>query len=321
MSTIAVIGAGAYGTALAIHLARSGKEILLWARDTSFLKNRENTLYLPGISLPETIKITDRDSDLEAVCLALVVIPAQALRNGLERLKPVFRDETDLVLCAKGIEQKTGRRTSEIAREVLPRNSISVLSGPSFAEDVARGLPTAVTLAADTLGQAGGLCEAISSPSFRPYASDDMIGVELGGALKNVIALAVGMARAKGFGASAEAALTTRGFTELSRIARHFGARPETLMGLSCLGDLMLTCSSPQSRNFSYGMAVASGKDLKTMKLAEGVHTTAIAARLCVEHGISAPIIEAINAVISGQSDIDSAMMALLSRPLKAELS
>ena len=282
--------------------------------------NQKNERYLSGVTLPSGIRATPELSDLKGTNLALVVIPTQSLRAVLEDAKTYFSNDTTILLCAKGIEKSTGKRTSDIAADVLPNNPVAVLSGPSFADDVVRGLPTAVTLAAPTLELATTLSEAISSQGLRTYASDDVIGAELGGALKNVIALAVGMARARKLGASAEAALTTRGFAELSRIASHFGAKPETLMGLSCLGDLMLTCSSPQSRNFAYGMAVGNGDDLSQLKLAEGVHTTSIAAKMCADANISSPIIDAINEVLSEDLPIIEAMRKLMQRPLKAEL-
>lgn len=324
MKRISVIGAGAWGTALAASLARAGKTPLLWTRDPDIVKsisnNRQNPRYLPGIDLPQSIHPTQTLSDFKQEEIILVVVPTQALRGLLQQLSGIVPSSTTLVLCAKGIEQKTGSRVSEISHKELPNNPVAVLSGPSFAHDVARGLPTAVTLAAKTLAEATEIAQAISSPTFRPYASSDMIGVEIGGALKNVIALAVGMVRAKKLGASAEAALTTRGFAELTRIARHYGADPETLMGLSGLGDVMLTCSSPQSRNFAYGMAVGAGDDLSDLKLAEGVYTTTIAARLCKDEDIPSPIISAIDAVLSKKLDIDEAMKRLLARPLKAEI-
>lgn len=324
MTEISVIGGGAWGTALAASLARAGRAPKLWARDPAVVadicERHQNRRFLGDIALPETIHATVDQTEIAPADVVLAVIPTQTMRDALTSFATIIKPDAALVLCAKGIESTTGKRVSEIARDILPHNPLAVLSGPSFAHDVAQGLPTAVTLAADTLDGAASLAKAIASPTLRLYASDDIIGVELGGALKNVIALAIGMARAKKLGASAEAALTTRGFAELSRIARHYDAKPKTLMGLSCLGDLMLTCSSPQSRNFAYGMAVGRGDDLSRMKLAEGVHTTKIATELCVRAGIDAPIIAAINAVLSGKLDINEAMNLLLSRPLKSEL-
>lgn len=325
MSKISVIGAGAWGTALAASIARTHGKTTLWARDKSLVEeirsHKCNQRYLRGIKLSDDIIPTTDKTDLEKAEVILVVIPAQAMRGALETFSFVLRSSTTLILCAKGIEITTGKLMSEVAAEILPENPVAVLSGPSFAHDVARGLPTAVTLAANNIHSASSLCKAISGATFRPYASDDIVGTEIGGALKNVIALAIGMVRARKLGASAEAALTTRGFAELSRVAQHYGAKPETLMGLSCLGDLMLTCSSSQSRNFAYGMAVGAGENLENMKLAEGVYTTAIAADLCRGANISAPIIATVNAILSGKLDIDEAMAKLLSRPLKAEIS
>ena len=337
MTEISVIGGGAWGTALAASIARKGQKPYLWVRDEmlfeSIAQENQNTQYLKGIPLPVEIQPSVNHADLGGADIVLVVVPTQAIRSVLLSFKGIIKPEATLVLCAKGLEKETGKRVSEITHEVMPDNPIAVLSGPSFATDVARGLPTAVTLAADNVDHASELAEAISSPALRLYASNDIIGVELGGALKNVIALAVGIARGKNVGASAEAALTTRGFAELVRIAKHFGAQPETLMGLSCLGDLVLTCSSPQSRNFAYGMALgaqgaqngigAGGADktsLASMKLAEGVHTTGIAAQVCREAGIDAPIIEAINGVLSDELDIAEAMTGLLARPLRTEI-
>ena len=323
MSKIAVMGGGAWGTALAASLARADHKPLLWARDISHFRKTdeglENTRYLPGISLPREISLTSQSSDFVECETVLLVIPAQALRARLLELKENISNSATLVLCPKGIERETGETMSSVTRNLLPDHPIAVLSGPSFADDVARGLPTAVTLAADELKIATNLCELLSGPNFRPYASDDVTGVEWGGALKNVIALGVGMTRGRGLGASAEAALITRGFAELSRIARHFGAKPETLSGLSGFGDLVLTCSSTQSRNFSYGMAVGAKRSLEKMKLAEGVPTKGIVAKLCRENHIDAPIIQSIQAILEKQIDIDAAMAELFARPLKVE--
>ncbi len=322
---IAVIGGGAWGTALAANLARAGHSPLLWARDHDVVEtirlDHMNRKFLDGILLPETICPTTLKTDIAHSDVILVSIPTQAMRAVLTEFANVIGRGAMLVLCAKGIEASTGLRVSDIARSVLPDNRLAVLSGPSFAHDVARGLPTAVTLAAASLEEAQDLARIISSPTFRPYASDDMKGVELGGALKNVIALAVGMARGRALGASAEAALITRGFAELTRIARHFGGKAESLTGLSGLGDLVLTCSSAQSRNFAYGMAVGAGQNLDGLKLAEGVYTCAIAHDLCARAAIEAPIITAVDGVLSKKLDMEEAMAALLARPLKAEMA
>lgn len=328
MSEIAVIGGGAWGTALAANSARKAQSPILWARDKRVVESirgeGENKAYLAGISLPAGIQVTDNATDIGGADIVLIVVPTQSLRSVLLIFQDIIKPSARLVLCAKGLEKETGKRVSEITRELMPNNPIAVLSGPSFADDVAKGLPTAVTLASETIDEASQLAQALSSPSLRLYASRDIIGVELGGALKNIIALAAGIGRAKNVGASAEAALTTRGFAELARVARHFGAEPETLMGLSCLGDLVLTCSSPQSRNFSYGMAMGDAENgagaLAKMKLAEGVQTSHIAAELCRKEHIDAPIIFAIDSVLQGSINIEEAMNQLLARPLKTEI-
>jgi glycerol-3-phosphate dehydrogenase (NAD(P)+) len=223
------------------------------------------------------------------------------------------------VLCAKGIERSTGELLSSIAREILPGNPIAALSGPSFASDVAKGLPTAVVVAADTEDRAAALASRFSIGHFRCYSSDDLVGVEIGGALKNVFAIAAGAVTGAQLGASAQAAMVTRGFVELRRIGAAFGAKPETLMGLSGLGDLMLTCSTSQSRNFAYGLAVGRGESLDNLPLAEGVATAGIAARLAAEHGVDAPIISAVAQILDRAITIQEAVSALMSRPLRNE--
>ncbi|TIP81746.1 MAG: NAD(P)H-dependent glycerol-3-phosphate dehydrogenase, partial [Mesorhizobium sp.] len=224
-----------------------------------------------------------------------------------------------LVLCAKGIERDTGALLSAIVDETLPENPVAALSGPSFATDVARGLPTAVVVAARNEGLAADLAARFSAQNLRCYSSDDLIGVEIGGALKNVFAIAAGAVTGAELGASAQAAMVTRGFVELRRIGAAFGARPETLMGLSGLGDLLLTCSSAQSRNFAYGLALGQGKPLAGLPLAEGVPTAAIAARIATERNIDAPIITAVAAILDGTITIRQAVSALMTRPLKTE--
>jgi glycerol-3-phosphate dehydrogenase (NAD(P)+) len=283
---------------------------------TAINERRENPRYLPGIVLdPAPAATIDLDIALAGAGCVLAVTPAQTLRGLLGELAGRMEPQVPLVLCAKGIERGTGRLLSEIAGEILPRNPVAVLSGPSFASDVVRGLPTAVTVA--TL--AGRLAALFSSPSFRCYSTDDVIGVEIGGALKNVLAIAAGAVTGAGLGASAQAAMVTRGFVELRRLGSAFGARPETLMGLSGLGDLILSCGSEQSRNFAYGMALARGEPLRDRPLAEGVATAGIAAELARERGIEAPIVGAVALLLKGELTIDKAVAALLSRPLKSE--
>jgi len=321
---VAVLGGGAWGTALALTSLRGGNATTLWMRDADAVRavndRHENPGYLPGIALDPELTATD-DLDAALVCAecVLAVAPAQALREVASRLVGRIRPGVPVVICAKGIERSSGKRLSEIVREMLPDNPPAALSGPSFATDVARGLPTAVTVAAEDAELAAKLARLLSAPQFRCYSSDDLVGVEIGGALKNVLAIAAGAVIGAGLGASAQAALVTRGFVELRRIGASFGARPETLMGLSGLGDLVLTCGSAQSRNFAYGLALGRGDSLVGMKLAEGVATAGIAATIAAERGIRAPITDAVDRMLAGTLTIDRAVGELLSRPLRAE--
>lgn len=321
---IAVLGGGAWGTALALTALRAGHDVTLWARDVESVNainaRRENPRYLPGITLDQgLVASTDLAAAIEGATCVLAVVPAQAMRGMLVELSGILPDGVPLVLCAKGIERDTGQLLSQIASEILPHNPIGALSGPSFATDVARGLPTAVTVACREEALALRLATLFSSPSFRCYSSTDLIGVEVGGALKNVLAIAAGAVSGAGLGASAQAAMVTRGFVELRRVGAAFGAEPETLMGLSGLGDLILTCGSAQSRNFAYGMALGRGDSRDGMKLAEGVATAGIAARVAREKGVEAPIIEAVDAILSARITIREAVEALMARPLKSE--
>lgn len=321
---IAVLGAGAWGTALALALSRAGLATALWARDAALARAMrqagENTRHLPGIPLPPAVAITpDLPAALNGADAVLLAIPAQSLRDALPPLASVIVPATPLVLCAKGIELASGKLLSAVVREVLPENPVAALSGPSFAADLGRGLPTAVVIGAADGALAAGLARAFSGESFRCYSTDDRAGVEIGGAMKNVFAIAAGAAAGAGLGASAQAALVTRGFVELRRLAASFGARPETPMGLSGLGDLILTCASPQSRNFSFGMALGRGEQRSGRPLAEGVPTAAIAARLAAARGIEAPITAATAAILAGRLSIRDAVAQLMTRPLKSE--
>ncbi|MFC4626534.1 NAD(P)H-dependent glycerol-3-phosphate dehydrogenase [Daeguia caeni] len=321
---IAVLGGGAWGTALAAMAVNNGHETWLYARDAETVaainERRQNPRYLGDILLPHGIRSsTDAKAVLEKADAVLVVIPAQSMRQALSGLADLIPLQAPIVLCAKGIERGTGRMMSELVAEILPYHQIAALSGPSFASDVARGLPTAVTIAATDAAIADRLAALLSGPSFRCYSTTDLMGVELGGALKNVLALAAGASTGLGLGASAQAALVTRGFAELRRIGEALGARPETIMGLSGLGDLMLTCSSSQSRNYSYGLALGRGESLENRPLAEGVATAPMAAELCRKHNIYAPIISAVAALLAGRITISDAVTALINRPLKSE--
>ncbi|ESZ69363.1 glycerol-3-phosphate dehydrogenase [Mesorhizobium sp. L103C119B0] len=320
---VAVLGGGAWGTALALAMLRAGHDVRLYARDeetVSAIRRGENPRYLPGIAIETGIAATsDIGTALTDADCALAVAPAQALRAMLTTAKPHMPKGIPLVLCAKGIERDTGALLSAIVGEILPETPVSALSGPSFAADVARGLPTAVVVAARDDALAAELASRFSAQNLRCYSSDDLIGVEIGGALKNVFAIAAGAVTGAGLGASAQAAMVTRGFVELRRIGASFGAKPETLMGLSGLGDLLLTCSSAQSRNFAYGLALGQGKPLSGLPLAEGVPTAAIAARIATERHIDAPIIAAVSAILDGTITIRQAVSALMTRPLKTE--
>jgi len=323
-----VIGAGAWGTALAQVCARAGLRVTLQARETevveSIAANRENTLFLPGIVLePEIAAVSDM-AGLASCDLILAVAPAQHLRSALKALAPHLRSGVPVVLCAKGVEQGTLKLMSEVAAEVLPAAPLAVLSGPSFAGEVARGLPTAVTLACEDEVLGRRIIEAIAIPAFRPYLAADMIGAEAGGAVKNVLAIACGIVEGKGLGRSAHAALITRGFAELTRLAMALGAKAETVAGLCGLGDLVLTCSSPQSRNMSVGLALGGGMTLQEalagkLSVAEGVASAPAVRDLAARLGVEMPICQAVAAILAGEAEVDAAIAGLLSRPLKSE--
>ena len=322
--SVTVVGGGAWGTALAAAARWAGQDVRLLLRDpaiaASITQSRANPKYLPGIVLPDGIlATTDPSLAFERADTILMVVPAQTLRAVLKTYGPVMPEEAPLVLCSKGIERESGDFASAVAASVMPRHAIAVLSGPSFANDVAGGLPTAVTLAARNDGLAERLSTELSGPSLRIYASADVVGVEAGGALKNVLAIAAGAVAGRGLGASAVAAIVTRGFVELRRLGEALGAQPETLMGLSGLGDLVLTASSAQSRNFAYGVALGKGTPLDELKLAEGVYSAGIAATLARERGIEAPIIETVAAVLESRLSLDAAIASLLARPLRRE--
>lgn len=323
---IAVLGGGAWGTALALSMLRAGHDVCLWARDAETVEainaRRENPRYLPGVQFAERLPATrEAAAALSGADCVLAVVPAQAMRDLLADIASDMPKAAPLVLCAKGIERGTGKLLSQIAADILPNTPIAALSGPSFATDVARGLPTAVTIAAEDDGTASRLAGLLSGPALRCYSSSDLIGVEVGGALKNVLAIAAGAVSGAGLGASAQAAMVTRGFVELRRVAAAFGAEPETVMGLSGLGDLILTCGSAQSRNFAYGVALGRGDDLEGRPLAEGVSTAGIAAQLARDHGVDAPIIHTVDRILRREMTVPEAVAALLSRPLKSEIN
>jgi len=321
-NSVAVIGAGAWGTALATVAARSGREVTLFARNADHAKRiavtRENPR-LPGINLGREIAVTGDLSRAAKAELSLVATPAQHLRAAVSAIAPHLRRGTPVIACAKGIEHGTQKFMTEIISESAPQAIPAILSGPSFADDVARGLPTAVTLAAKDEALASELVQALGSATFRPYHTNDVRGVEIGGAAKNVLAIAAGIVVGRKLGASAQAALTTRGFSELARLGRACGARAETMMGLSGLGDLILTCSSPQSRNFALGLSLGRGEPKPTGKLAEGEFTAPVLIELAASRRIELPVSAAVAAVLSNKLAIDAAIEGLLTRPFRSE--
>jgi glycerol-3-phosphate dehydrogenase (NAD(P)+) len=325
---IGVVGGGAFGTALAETLCRAGRDVTLWARSGAIVAEinsaRTNGGYLPGVTLDARLTAVGDLSALAAADIVLLVAPAQATRAVATDLAKVLRPGTPVVLCAKGLEQATGRDLVGVLAEVLPDAVPAVLSGPSFAGEMVRGLPAALTIACADEKLGARLAGAIGYRHFRLYWTDDVTGVQLGGALKNVLAIAAGIVDGRQLGASAHAALVTRGFAELRRFGVAMGARPETLMGLSGLGDLVLTCGSAQSRNMSLGRALGQGQTLAQVmgerrSVAEGVWTAAAVMRVAGARGIEMPICAAVAGIVAGDVGIDDAIGALLARPFKAE--
>lgn len=328
IESVGVVGAGAWGTALATVASRANRRVVVWAREPevaeSINKGHENEIFLPGIELNPAVSATNDYADLEAVDALFLVSPAQATRAVATALAPHVAAGAPVVICAKGIEQESGALLSDVLSEVLPQAQVSVLSGPSFAADVAHGLPTAVTLASASLSAARLLADALAIPSFRPYLSDDIVGTQVGGALKNVLAIACGIVEGKGFGASARAALTARAFAELQRFGVAQGAQLETLGGLSGLGDLILTCNSAQSRNMSLGLALGQGRAVKDVlaernSVSEGVHTSSVVVEMAENLGIDLPISTAVHNIVSGAASVDDTIENLLTRPIRTE--
>ncbi len=326
MKPIGVIGAGAWGTALAQAMASQGGAVTIWAREAELVEEintrHTNSLFLPSASLAPQIRATSDLGDLADLPVLLVVTPAQHLARVLSGLPAGQRD---LVLCSKGIEAGTGRLMADVAAAAAPQATLAVLSGPTFAHEVAAGLPTAVTLAcAGGEEQWARLAPAISRPSLRPYYSDDVTGAEIGGAVKNVLAIACGVVDGLGLGQNARAALIARGYAEMLRFGLARGARAETLAGLCGLGDLVLTCSSTSSRNFSLGKALGEGLSAAEAldgknSVAEGAHTAPVLADLAAADGIDLPIVAAVNRLLKGEAPARQVVAELLARPLKAE--
>lgn len=329
MQTIGVVGGGAWGTALAAVAARNGRDVILWAREPEVVAAindaQENTTFLPGVTLPASIRATGDMADLEAADLVLMVAPAQHMRNVSKALDPALKAGVPIVICAKGIEQETGALMSEILAETMPRRPLAVLSGPTFAIEVAQGLPAAVTLASKYNTVVTRVTEALGQPTFRPYASLDVVGAEIGGAIKNVIAIAAGIVEGRKLGHNARAAIITRGMAEIARFARERGAERETILGLCGLGDLILTCGSPQSRNMSLGIEIGEGRALKDImagrrSVAEGVWTARILAETARKRGLDMPITLAVDAILHEGQTVEGAIEDLLQRPFRAEL-
>ncbi len=325
---IAVIGGGAWGTALAQTARRAGRAVTLWAREAEVVAaiNRDhvNPLFLPDVSLePDIRAVGDLAEAVRDTETALLAVPAKHLRAVTAALAPL---STPVVICAKGVEEKTGALLSEIVAATLPGVPLAVLSGPTFAAEVARALPTAVTLATADRALGTRLAAALGTRSFRPYLSDDVVGVEIGGAVKNVLAIACGIVEGRKLGDNARAALVTRGLAEMVRLALAKGGRAETLMGLSGLGDLVLTCTGAQSRNYSLGVALGQGRPLAAIlaerrSIAEGVASAAAAAALARRLKVEMPIVAAVDAILHRGAAIDEAISALLARPFKSEAS
>ena len=324
---LAVIGGGAWGTALAQVMAAGGRDTLLWAREPEVVdavnSRHENSVFLPGQKLDPAIRATsDLNQALE--CDAwLVVTPAQHMRSVLAEVPAC---DKPLILCSKGIDERSGLLLHDVAKAACPKAHIAVLSGPTFAHEVAAGLPTAVTLAASDAVLAEALRSRIARPSFRIYLSDDVVGAEIGGAVKNVLAIACGVVEGKGLGQNARAALIARGFAEMVRFGLDCGARRETLAGMSGLGDLVLTCSSTSSRNFSLGKGIGEGRSAAELMadrrtVAEGAFTAPVLARLAAQRGIDMPIVAVVDGQLAGRFSVDQALEQLLARPPRAEAS
>jgi glycerol-3-phosphate dehydrogenase (NAD(P)+) len=328
MQRIGIVGGGAWGTALAVTARRAGREIVLWAREaevvTAINQRHENPLFLPGIAIDPAIVATGDIAAAASADAVLLVVPAQHLRAVAGAIAPTLRPGAAVVICAKGVEEASGALMSEVAAAALSGARLAVLSGPTFAGEVARGLPTAVTLATVDQALGGALIAALGTRSFRPYLSADVVGAEIGGAVKNVLAIACGIVAGRRLGDNARAALITRGLAEMVRLAQAKGGRAETLMGLSGLGDLTLTCTALQSRNHSLGFALGEGTALdeilaRRRSVAEGVSSAAAVTALARRLGVDMPIVAAVDAILHHGADIDGSIASLLARPFRGE--
>lgn len=328
INKVGIMGGGAWGTALATVAAKAGHETLIWAYEpevaAAINQTHENSVFLKNVTLPQTIKATNNLADMASMDVILWVTPAQIVRPVAKAFAEFLAKPMPILICAKGIEQSTRMLMTEVMQENLPMAQAGILSGPSFAIDVAKGLPTAITLAMEDAALGLTLAKALSISTFRLYPSTDIIGAQIGGAVKNVLAIATGIADGKGFGDSARAALTTRGFAELTRFGKALGAKPETLFGLSGLGDLTLTCNSILSRNMSLGMALGQGQTLEQImqsrqSVSEGVHTSTILAKWADELKVDMPICQTVAQIVAGNLDVDTAIQNLLNRPLRQQ--
>jgi glycerol-3-phosphate dehydrogenase (NAD(P)+) len=321
MSAVSILGAGAFGTALAIALARGGARVTLWSRDPAqaarLAATRQNPDRLPGVEIPENVSVTAEIGSIPAEGPVLLALPMQQL-GGFLSAQPGL-DGRVLVACCKGIDLETLEGPARVIRRACPTATPAILTGPSFAADIARGMPTALTLACADVAQGEALQRRLSTPVLRLYRTTDVAGAELGGALKNVIAIAAGVVIGAGFGDSARAALMTRGYAEMARMAEALGARAETLAGLSGFGDLVLTCTSAQSRNFSFGLALGRGEEFDPGVTVEGTATARAVAKLAGQRGLEMPITRMIAALLDRECSIEEAAESLLTRPLKQE--
>ena len=329
MNKIGVIGAGAWGTALAQSMANSGKNVMMWAREeevvTSINERHENSLYLPKIRLNEMMKATGDFDDIKDCDIYLLTTPAQHIRKTLEAMKDILSDGKPYLICSKGIELESGKLLSEVAEETLPGSNYGFLSGPTFASEIAKGLPCAVTIAFPKKKIGQDLVNQIGSRTLRTYLTDDLIGTQIGGAVKNVIAIACGVIHGRKMGESARCALITRGLTEMGRLAYALGAKKETLMGMCGVGDLVLTCSSMQSRNYSLGVALGEGKTLEEIlgdriAVTEGVHTAKALKVIAQSNAVDMPISNAVDEFLTQGADLVSIIERVLDRPLRQEM-
>lgn len=330
MQKIGIIGAGSWGTALAQSMGIAGKDVLIWAREAEVVEaintRHENTVFMPGVTLSENIKATDSLSQIAECAVILLVTPAQHVRATLSAIKGELAEGRPVVICAKGIEMETGHLMSQVAEEEAGNATYAILTGPTFAGEIARGLPSAVTIAAKDKDVAQEIRDTLASRTLRPYITDDLIGAQIGGALKNVVAIACGTIMGRGLGESARAALITRGLAEMARLTSAMGGNKETLMGMCGVGDLMLTCSSLQSRNYSLGVLLGEGKSLEEVMQArqgkavtEGVHTAAALMVMAKKHAVDMPIASAVHRCVGLGESMDSVIEDMLDRPLRPE--